>query len=165
MYVLIGIPLTYFSHEILIKVDEEIHNTSCKAANAKYDADSVLIQCEVCEKDVEFTVFEKHMHQHKALLRQMEEEKSLYDLIPCDKCRTEIPFNKYEKHVKECKPSPVTNPEPTSVTNPEPTKPAGIKRSQSTPEVGLPKTEKISVSKVNTTTAEISGNLLRSGRI
>lgn len=45
-------------------------------------------------------MYDKHMDQHKTILMQVEEEKSLNAIIPCEICKTEIPFNQYEGHLK-----------------------------------------------------------------
>lgn len=137
MYVLIGNMFTNCSQVILLKADESTHSEACKSTNAKTGCDANPIKCEQCDKDVDFSDYENHTQQHKALLRQFEEEKALHGIVPCEFCAASIPFINYDKHINSEHKSPnPKQPAPTIPAQPE------IKVEGPAPQVELPSAPK-----------------------
>lgn len=91
-------PTTNHSHEMISTADEKEHLANCVVEHNP--TSQILIPCEMCGQLIDFETYDEHLNEHKAKLKQIEEEKAAVCTVPCEVCKFPILFSEYEAHIK-----------------------------------------------------------------
>lgn len=102
------IPTIDHSQETVSTADEKEHLANChikRSQSASIEikpipTSEILIPCEICREQINLENYEEHLNEHKANLKQIEEEKIAACTVPCEVCKFPILFSEYEAHIK-----------------------------------------------------------------